>query len=438
VRLLVGAACALGVLAAAPAARANSRLPAANQLVAAPDDPASLLLRTTFGMLFTRDAGATWDWLCEDAIPVSGQQDPAVALLAGGVVLSGEIEGLAESPDHGCSWSFVSGTAKTLAVDVARSPDGATAIAATNKYVGTSDAGVLLYDSRVLQTVDAGKTWQALPGAIDPTLVLDTIELAASDPKRIYVTGQAFGAPEFAMLVSRDTGQSYQAYAVPFAPGETGAYIAGVDPNDADRVYVRTLGTSDAGIQQFSRLLVSKDGGQTFTEAWTGDKLLGFALSKDGSRVYVGTALAGLLAANASDLVFSRRSPLQVYCLGTSGDVLYVCASEPNALTVTGNPFIVGSTTDEGATFAPLLRLETVHAPLDCAAGSSASICATEWPALVQQLGIDAGAEPAPDAGGGGGCGCESSEPTPGGALVAGALVALFFTLRNRLFRAAR
>ena len=134
----LAALAALAVVAIAPAARANSRLPAANQLVVAPDDPSSLLLRTTFGFLFSHDAGKTWDWLCESAIPAAGQQDPAVALLAGGVVTSAQqVEGLAQSPDRGCSWSFV---AKKSAIDVARSPDGLTAIAVTNVYAST-DAG---------------------------------------------------------------------------------------------------------------------------------------------------------------------------------------------------------------------------------------------------------------------------------------------------------
>src|SRR5262249_42737129 len=117
VRRRVAAAVLLSV-AIPSAARANSRLPAADQLVAAADDPTRMLLRTTFGLLFTSDGGKNWDWLCENAIPCSGNQDPAVALLNGGVVVSGQSEGLAQSPDFGCSWSFVPGTAQRLAADV--------------------------------------------------------------------------------------------------------------------------------------------------------------------------------------------------------------------------------------------------------------------------------------------------------------------------------
>ncbi|HEY1957642.1 MAG TPA: hypothetical protein VGH28_18610 [Polyangiaceae bacterium] len=414
----------------ASSARANSRLPETNQLVSAPDDPSTLLLRTTFGYLFTHDAGKNWDWLCESAIPEQGQQDPAVALLAGGVVVSAQVvEGLAVSPDRGCSWSFAS---KMPAIDVARSPDGATAIALTSVYAFT-DGGTIFNTTQMLETTDAGKNWAPLSGAIDPTLVIDTIDLAPSNPARMYVTGHVYQVPNGTMLVSSDGGQSWVSRSIPFVAGEASAYIAAVDPNNPDLVYARTLGTTSKTAEQFSRLLVTKDAGQTWNEAWNGDKLLGFALSADGSRVYVGTALAGLLAANASDLVFTQKSPLQIQCLATVGATLYACGNEGNS------GWVLASTTDEGATFMPLLKLETIRGPLACAAGTSGAECVNEWPALADQLGIDAGTSPAPDAGGpSAGCGCESSSPTPLDLVVLGALIALGLTLRSRLFRAAR
>ncbi len=423
-------AATLAILALAPAARANSRLPETNQLVSAPDDPSTLLLRSTFGDLFSHDGGKTWDWLCESAIPEEGQQDPAVALLAGGVVMSAQqVEGLAESPDRGCSWSF---TSKTPAIDVARSPDGLTAIAVTSAYAYT-DGGVIFNDTQMLETTNAGKDWSPLAGVVDPTLLIDTIDLAPSDPQRIYVTGHVYQAADGTLLVSSDGGQSYVSRPIPFVAGEASAYIAAVDPTNEDLLYARTLGTTGTGTtQQFSRLLVSKDAGQTWTDAWKGDKMLGFALSQDGSRVYVGSALAGLLAANASDLVFSQKSSLQILCLATVGATLYACGNEANS------GFILGSSTDEGATFAPVLKLETVHGPIECLAGTAGAECVNEWPALAKELGDDAGSPAPPDAGTTGGCSCESSEPRGFDLAWLGAVALLVVTLRSRLFRAAR
>jgi hypothetical protein len=428
-RLLLAAA----LLFVSVPASANSRLPATNQLVFAPDNPQLMLLRSTFGFLFSKDNGVTWDWLCESAIPCQGQQDPAVALLNGGVVLSGqEVEGLATSPDLGCSWSFVQGTQNQPVIDVTRTPDGMTAFAIKNVYVSTSDAGALLYQTQMLQTVDAAKSWQPLSGVIDPTLVIDTIDVAPSDPKRLYITGQVYAQDHGTMLVSSDGGQTYTPFTIPFITNELGAYIAAVDPKVEDTVYLRTIALDPKLGTQTSRLLVSTDGGQTYVQRWTGDKMLGFALSADGSRVYVGSIMDGLLVASTTDFVFKQTSTLQIQCLAMNGTTLYACGNEANS------GFILGSTLDEGMTFTPLLKLETIRGPLSCPPNTSAAQCASQWPALASQFGIDAGP---PDAGTtpqSSGCGCEQSTPARHDLVWLGVLGLVVVTLRSRLFRAAR
>ena len=370
----------------ATSAHANSRLPATNQLVVAPDDPSRLLLRATFGFLFSNDAGQTWDWLCEAAIPYTGQSDPAVALLNGGNVLSGQFEGLAVSLDRGCSWSYVAGTEQGFAVDVARALDGQNAVAITNLYTSTTDAGVLLYDTKLWRTTDTGKSWGAVAATIDPTLAVDTLDIAPSDPSRIYITGQPYGATSAKLLVSTNGGSSYQELDVPFAPDEYGLFITAVDPNLPDRVYFRTLGVVKTSGAIVSRLLVTADAGLHFTSPWSGGKMEGFALSPDGSRVYLGSQTDGLFAANASDLAFTKQSDIAVQCLATSGSTLYVCSNELK------EPFVLGATTNEGQSFTPLFKLETIRGPLQCPAQSPASTqCDPLWPALASQFAIDAG-----------------------------------------------
>ena len=53
------------VLLAPELAHANGAFPSVSQLVSDPADGDHLVLRTTFGLLVTRDRGGTWDWLCE-------------------------------------------------------------------------------------------------------------------------------------------------------------------------------------------------------------------------------------------------------------------------------------------------------------------------------------------------------------------------------------
>ncbi len=311
-------------------------------------------------------------------------------------------------------------------------PHTAVAISGTN--AGQGDAGSL-FTSQVFETTDDGATWTALGRPLDPSLIVETVDVTATDPNRIYVSailgeGATTGAY---LLTSRDHGASWETHAVPLDfTKERAPFIAAIDPQNADRVYVRSSGVSS------SRLLVSDDAGKTFREAYSGGKMLGFALSPDGAKVFLGGPLDGLQVATRDALVFTQRSLVQIECLMTSGATLYACSNEASG-------FIVGASTDDGATFAAKLRLSTVHGPLTCATGTSAATCTDDWPALRDQLGVvdDAGigssdGGKAPDAASSGGCGCSAPGGCAGGVTGTGAalIVAALVVARRRSSRA--
>src|SRR5262249_13015982 len=158
---------------------------------------------------------------------------------------------------------------------------------------------------------------------------------------RVYVSGQLSDG-NAVLLVSNDDAQHWAAHTFPIDPArEIGAFIAAVDPQNADRVYVRVARAFD------TRLVVTDDGGGSFRDVRTTlGRMLGFALSPDGSKVYFGGPRDGLMLASRSDLAFVQRSTLDVECLATSGTTLYACSTEPSG-------FLVGSSDDDGATFAP-------------------------------------------------------------------------------------
>jgi MYXO-CTERM domain-containing protein len=111
---------------------------------------------------------------------------------------------------------------------------------------------------------------------------------------------------------------------------------------------------------------------------FTGE-LLGFALSPDGSQVFIGTKETGVWSASASDLSFVSVNPkIQVQCLATrqtdAGMELWACGSEIN-------DFIFGKSLDEGTSFQTMMATITSMAgPIACSAtGSSVSIaCETD------------------------------------------------------------
>jgi hypothetical protein len=190
------------------------------------------------------------------------------------------------------------------------------------------------------------------------------------------------------LLVSTNGGTSYTEQAIALdAANESDPYVAAVDPGNADVVYVRTGGGST------SRLLVTTDAAKTFAAKYSGGAMLGFALSPDGSKVYLGGAVDGLQVASSTDYVFRQTSTVPVQCLRTSGSTLYVCSDEMTA------GFTLGASADDGATIAPALHVANVRGPLACAPSSSTGACAAEWPALQQVIGGIAPPPPPADAG---------------------------------------
>ena len=358
---------ALTLLCTARIAHANGRYPKADQLLIAPDDPQLLAVRTTFGLLLSHDSGRNWDWICERALGYSGVQDPTIGLMERGAIIAGLSEGIARSADQGCSWDFSEAPlAGSPVIDL--SVRGARADQA---LALVWDAQSIGYSSRILASKDNGRSFSAHGTAIDPSVLVTTLDSAASDPHRLYASGtrSVDGVRSALLFASDDDGEHWSEHALPFDPKlEQGVYIAAVDPEDADTVYLRTSSAS------VSRLLVTHDAGERVSVVYSGS-LLAFALSSDGKQLYFGGE-DGVHSGLASALLFEKRASLRVLCLAATADTVYACADEYSG-------FTVGASRDGGFTFQPLLHLHTVRGPLACAGE-----CERDWPLVRAQLGI--------------------------------------------------
>jgi MYXO-CTERM domain-containing protein len=441
---LAAAAAALAasaLLAAAPA-RANGRFPASNTIVFSPSNQDLLMVRTTYGILPSQDYGTTWTWLCEDSLglPPTSNEDPNITLTAGNAVVVGISHGLEVSPDTGCTWTFssMSGLAAQNVKDLVLRPDAPhTVLAVTSTYevdAGNPDGGNL-YTQQVFATTDDGVTWAAQGTPIDPTVIVTTIEIAANDPQRIYVSAYKDVTPRTTWLIaSTDGGMTWTEYPITaFDPTqETAVYIAAVDPQNEDLVYVRSEGAS--------RLFVSSDGGHTFQAVYSlQDQMLGFALSQDGSKVYLGGANTGLFMAARGTLQFQQTSSIHVQCLATHGSDLWACSDE-----VSG--FVAGVSQDDGATFTAKLHLNGISGPIACSASTTAGQCTGAlYQAMCANLGGcleggagDGGTQEGPDGGASGStpskssCGCTVVGGGGAAGAVAAALIALVAAGRRR------
>jgi hypothetical protein len=366
-------------------AHANGRLPAANQIVFSPQRDEDVLLRVTFGVLASRDAGKSWQWTCESAMGYSGVQDPSFAILSDGAWLGGAYEGLVYTADACAFRLSPGGLGPGPVADVTRwnaRPAEALVLLSGASTEPPADAAVA-YASSLWRTRDAARSFAPL-ASLDGAILFETVEVAESDPQRVYLTGSrgTGSAREGLLLRSDDGGRNFREIVVPLITEERAPYVSAVDPRNANRVYVRTAGPPSRP----GRLLVSDDGGLTFGEALrlTG-QMLGFALSPSGDTVFAGSTTDGLFVGDAKTLSFNKVSDVQVQCLAArdarDGTLeLWACSNQ-----VSG--FVAGRSRDGGRTFVPLLELNGVAGPAACAQGTAGARCIAEWPALRAELG---------------------------------------------------
>jgi hypothetical protein len=465
-RLRFAAAAGAALFFCALPALANGRFPASNQFLFSPVNPDYILLRTTYGLLPSTDNGASWAYVCEDVMGLlsvngSGYEDPSIGLMANGDIVAADSRGINVSTDNGCNWSCQGGMlAHQTVVDLAVFPSDPSKAVAMVSTVAPNDASdTSSFYTQVFLTTDNGMTWNPVGPTLDPTVTVQTLDVPKSDPTRIYVSGtRAFGSNKTAWLFmysspnsgggggdggdgdggggddSGDGGDGGGGGDEPTAGGvwteqpitefdptlENAIYIAAIDPNNADLVYLRTQGQATGGE---SRLYVTQnasaaDGGATFTTPAGGTfqtpeasgstivgELLGFALSPDGSKVYLGTYESGVWMASTSDFVFEQMNAnVDIQCLATRGSELWACGPAKTG-------FVAGVSTDDGTTFtSKLCSITGLSGVLSCpntdagtigcgASGNTAAVCPATYDTLCSIDSIGGSCGPCDDAG---------------------------------------
>jgi hypothetical protein len=244
--------------------------------------------------------------------------------------------------------------------------------------------------STIVETFDNGAHWASLGGPLPSDLLVQTLDIAASDGDRLYVSGAVVqdGSLVGVVEASRDHGKTWSRTLVDMAGAFV--FIGAVDPTNPDRLYLRTQ--TDAA----DALLVSSDGAATFQGVTTVQgPMLGLAVSPDGRRVAIGGP-NGVLVADRDTLAFEQRASTAINCLAWSVDGLFACGQTGGA------DFVVGLSADDGATFVPrLARLGDIDGLLATCPNTEPIVqaCAAGWEALATVIGVDAGGVPAVDAG---------------------------------------
>lgn len=382
------------VLTGAAAAQANGRFPSAGHIEVDPMDPLHIVVRSTYGLVVSRDGGDTWHWVCEKAMSFNGIWDPPIGILANGIIIAGLPDGLSVSTPDACEFVRAPALEGQFVADVAvDKKNPLRAVVLTSLPLGGTFA------TRLFQTTDGGKTFAQVGNVFPENLRGLTVDLT-SDPNILYVSGISTGPlPRGVVFRSNDDGLSYQSFDVPSSDQDHAPFIGAIDPEIPDRVYVRLDGTP-------GRLLVSENGGETWVELFSGDgTLLGFGLAPDGKTLVVGGEKDGVWRSPAPNWAFEKSSSLHPRCFRWTNAGIYACTEQVL------DGYSIGFSITDGSTFKPLATLSDLCGPVSCAK----PVCAADWPLLRDTISATPCAEVSSSSSASSGNGSSSSNGSSGG-----------------------
>lgn len=383
----------VALLLASPTARADGAFPDELAVFLPASRPHEIILVTNFGLLLSDDDGATFRWICEQAIT----NDPlALAPVwryqrgGDGTLYGLFAEQVAHSTDNGCTWS-----ASTLpgdGFDLFADPTTSGRLFAIWEPSGQAQGTVLI-------STDSGATFGQ--PYFDSTMgTLFGVESAASDPSTVYVTGyhSGLGTEPAGPYIARteNNGTDFVTYAHPEVGTTYSAFLAQVDPVDPLTVYLRV------GYSVPDTLYITHDGGETWENALaTGGTMSAFVRASDGT-LYVSKREQALFVRAPGAATFEQRPAPHLRCLAERDGVLYGCGDN------TADGFALGRSRDGGRTWAPVLKFNEIADMVECP--DVRRTCQAAWVALQDRFQIgptDAGPgpthQPQP-------CGCSGAE----------------------------
>jgi hypothetical protein len=264
-------------------------------------------------------------------------------------------------------------------IDLASSVDGLTVYAVESVPVARN---------RVFASMNGGQTFVER-GQGPMGVSFDTVELAPSDARRVYVTGVDEASRGPVLFRSEDGGASLTPVALPpeSLAGATGAYVSAVSEGDPNTLFLRVA--RDGG----THLLRSRDAGRSWTVILRArGELRGFAMATDG-RLWAAGPEDPLVRSDDGGDRWSAMDAPSITCLRHVDRALYLCADWVRA------PWALGRLADGASTIEPLLRLQDGRGAFACGASSTAQTeCAPRWAAQRDRVTTRAGADASLDA----------------------------------------
>ncbi len=372
-------------------ASANGRAPATNGVTFRPGDDQAMYVRSTFGLLVSHDDGCSFRWVCEKAIGYGGEFDPKYAIAPDGTIFATTFTGLRVSRDGGCTW--VTATEEADGADPGRIAnlwiDGIDIAGNGHVWVATAESAK---PNNVYRSTDNGVTFSPM-GLLSSTIWWKDVDVAKSDPQRVYVTGYQVAPEAMAFLRRSDDGggQWTDKPLTSLAFGSTPlVHVVALDPTAPDHFFLTSTGATPPN---GDRLYETTNGGDSFTEVLsTTDPIRDVVIRPDGA-VLAATSVGGTFQRATGGAAFEAlgqpvpnvpdAKPLRFGCLGQRPDgTLIGCGAnwQPDYMAV-------GRAQDPLA-FQKVFRFVELAGPLACPAESTSAVeCDPMWPALKEQFG---------------------------------------------------
>jgi photosystem II stability/assembly factor-like uncharacterized protein len=345
------------------------------------------ILDANFGLVYPSAQGG-WEYTCDDIF--AGRIPNRTQVASDGRTYVPSMAGLWVG-QAGCGWTKATGAFADMGVyDVAFDPTDHQRV-----WIVGGDPRV------VALSTDGGKTFTAKQ-TFAASLLFIRVVVAPSDPKTIYVSGFNGTKAPLVLAVSTDGGATWsldENAAMGVANPNQIVDLAGVSPDDPNTIFV--VVTNPMGDEVWKSTSKGKNLTKVLTladaEEWPRS---GFTFGADGKTVYV----AGFDPLNTgmqppASLYISRdgggnwtrhTSPStgpRYRCIAYRDKLLYACAGEQ----LSGDQFLLGSSSDEGMTWKSIVKLTDVVGPNACAA---AKCSATVDFLRSFSPGVDGGAPP--------------------------------------------
>jgi hypothetical protein len=376
-------------------AHANGRDPFTSTINFQRGNDQHIVAGMTFGVLVSKDGGATWQWMCERAVGYGGMYDPDYVYSSSGAVFATTFDGLKVMRD-GCSF-VATPPGMTFISKVEGGPDGAIYYAAADQA-----------DAKIYKSTDDGATFPTSASPGQPGDWWSSLAVAPSNGNRVYLTGyrlQGTNPKVFLLYTSNDGGANFAPMTMNLEGGGTmltspnsTIEVVGISPTADQTVYVKVTFENGASGDSIYK---STNAGQTWTKLLSKSSNFGlsFLARKDG------TCLAGTreLGAWISTDCDTSWTPLpnapHIGCLAQdSTGVVWACTQnyDQPMFNLPSDGYGIMKTSDPTGTWTGVLKFQDIQAPVSCPAGTvQEDQCVqrymdqqSQWCCLVPQLGI--------------------------------------------------